>query len=295
MTDTTKILCCRISWMPEYKSKEEKPFSYHRYILDQNTPYEALNFLAGDDGQFRGYVPVGGDADDNFGKINIARLGGARRADREEGVIVVFCAPHEREGGLRIVGFYRNATVLKEPEISDLPDRTRVTRVISKDAVLIPEVDRIFTVPGRHDGGFGQSSLWYGLNEGHPLRDAVLRYVENTTELPSSQLSVIEYRRRKTHERWEGRGSARRFIHQKGFRCEACNYAIAPKDQLIWGTGFELYHLMPWAEMQEGVERELISDDFAVLCATCHRAIHRSDHVSDVGAFRSRVLARRDV
>lgn len=29
MTDTTKILCCRISWMPEYKSKEEKAFSYH--------------------------------------------------------------------------------------------------------------------------------------------------------------------------------------------------------------------------------------------------------------------------
>lgn len=293
MTDTTQILCCRTSWMPEYKSKEEKAFSYHQYIIDKNTPFEALNFMAGDDGQFRGYVPVGGDAKDNFGKIQISRLGGSRGADRVEGVTVVFCAPHEQEGGLRIVGFYRNATVLREPEISDLHDRTRITRVISADAVLIPEADRIFTIPGRYDGGFGQASLWYGLNEGHALRDDILRYVENTGELPPSQPSVIEHRRRKTHERWEGRGAIRAFIHVKGFRCEACDYSISIKDRQIWGSGFELHHLMPWAEMQEEVERSLTADDFAVLCATCHRAIHKSVYVSDVPAFRSQVLAKR--
>ncbi|RWA98163.1 HNH endonuclease [Mesorhizobium sp.] len=81
----------------------------------------------------------------------------------------------------------------------------------------------------------------------------------------------------------DGKGAAP--LEALSIKCEACDYAISPKDQLIWGTGFELHHLMPWAEMQEGVERELIADDFAVLCATCHRAIHRSDHVSDVRRF----------
>ncbi|WP_105404705.1 HNH endonuclease [Neorhizobium sp. T7_12] len=81
----------------------------------------------------------------------------------------------------------------------------------------------------------------------------------------------------------------------KRFLCESCNYAISQKDQKIWGTGFELHHLMPWGEMQEGVGRELITDDFAVLCAACHRAIHRSAHVLDVRAFRSRVLVKRGV
>ena len=127
------------------------------------------------------------------------------------------------------------------------------------------------------------------------MRDDVLRYVGDTTALPPTQASVIEYRHRRTHERWEGRGATRGLIHQKGFRCEACDYAISPKDQPIWGSGFELHHLIPWAEMQEGGERDLIADDFAVLCATCHRAIHRSDHVSDVAAFRTQVLAKRGV
>lgn len=279
--------------MQEYQSKAEKAFSYHRYIIDQNTPYEALNFLAGDDGVFRGYVPVPGDAESKFSKINIARLGGARDADRVEGVIVVFCAPHESQGGLRVVGFYRNATVLREPEISDLPNRTKVTRVFSNDAVLIPVEDRAFAIPGRHDGGMGQSSLWYGMNEGHPQREDLLRYIADTQALPTAQPSVIEHRRRKIHERWEGRGASRAFIHQKGFRCEACDYAIAPEDQNIWGSGFELHHLLPWSDMMGDTERELTVDDFAVLCATCHRAIHRSENVSDVAEFRLKVLAKR--
>ncbi len=294
MIVTTKILCCRISWMPEYRSRGEEPFSYHRYILDKNTPYEAQNFLAGNDGIFRGYVPVGADAKGKFGKINIQRLGAAKGADRVENVTVIFCAPDEKNGGLRIVGYYLNATILREPEISDLPDRTRVARILSRDAVLIPEAERVVTIPGREEKGFGQANLWYGLNEGHSLREDVLRYIEDKDVLPESQSSVIEYRRRRKHESWEGRPSCRSFIHIKGFRCEACDYAISEKDQRIWGSGFELHHLLPWGQMQEGEERNLLPDDFAVLCATCHRAIHRTDFVSDVTKFRTKVLVIRE-
>lgn len=295
MLEDSKILCCRISWMLNYKSKDEKPFSYHRYILQGNTPYEALNFQRSDDGLYRGYVPVGRDAQDIFGKINITRMGAPAKADRMTGVVVVFCAPHETEGGLRIVGFYRNATVLRIPEISNRPDRTRITRIFSDDAILIPENDRAFSIPGRNDGGFGQSNLWYGLNEGHKLRNDVLKYVQDASNLPTSQSSVIEHRRRKIHESWEGRGASRGFIHEKGFRCEACGYAISERDQLVWGSGFELHHLLPWAEMQLEEERELIAEDFAVLCSTCHRAIHRSDYLSDVLAFSTEVLAKRGI
>lgn len=293
MDKDSKLLICRISWMQEYRSESEKAFSYHKYIIAQNTPYEALNFLIGDDGIFRGYVPVRGDAESKFSKINIARLGGARDADRVKGVTVVFCAPHELQGGLRVVGFYRNATVLREPAVSNLPNRTKVTRVFSNDAVLIPVEDRVFTIPGRHDGGMGQSSLWYGMNEGHPLQEDLLRYLADTQALPASQASVIEHRRRKIHEQWEGRGASRAFIQQKGFCCEACGYTIAQEDQKIWGSGFDLHHLLPWSDMMEDTERELTVDDFAVLCATCHRAIHRSDYVSDVPQFRLKILEKR--
>tara|TARA_R110002049_G_scaffold137350_2_gene297351 strand:- start:32384 stop:33271 length:888 start_codon:yes stop_codon:yes gene_type:complete len=293
MDNGEKILCCRISWMREYQSREERPFSYHSYILDGNVPEEALNFRQCDDGLFRGYVPVGRDAEANYGKISVDRLGASKSDDRVKPVLVVFCAPHEQEGGLRIVGFYREATVLREPEISELPDRPSIARVIANDAVIISEPDRHFAIPGRKEGGFGQSSLWYGLNEGHSLREDVLRYVQDQTSLPKDQPSVKEYRRRRLHEKWEGRGNSRHFVFEKGFCCEACQYSISEADWPIWASGFELHHLRPWSELAEGEERQLEVNDFAVLCSTCHRAIHRSKYVSDVSLFRKNVLAKR--
>lgn len=293
MTNDIGILCCRVSWMSQYRSREERPFSFHKYIRAGNTPAEAQNFLPCEDGLFRGYVPVGRDADRKYGKIAIDRLGASKKDDRVDHVLVVFCAPHEQNRGLRIVGFYRNATVLREPKISNHSDRTPITRVISRDAILIPEPDRCFTIPGQKERGFGQSNLWYGLNGEHHLRNDVLSYVDDQTILPNDQPSVIEHRRRKLHESWDGRGNSRRFIHEKGFRCESCNYSISKIDQPIWGSGFELHHLLPWAELPEDEERQLEAKDFAVLCATCHRAIHRSEYVSDVAQFRSKILVER--
>ncbi|MEP2784652.1 MAG: HNH endonuclease [Pseudoruegeria sp.] len=294
MNKDIPILCCRIFWMSEYCSREERSFSYHRYIQDGNPPEEALNFRKGDDGLYRGYVPVGDDAHGNHGKINIERLGGAKKDEGVAPVLVVFCAPHEQKGGLRIVGFYRNATVLRKPELSDRPNQTKIARVISKDAILIPEAERLFEIPGRQEGGFGQSSLWYGLDDKHQLRDEVLSYVQDTTSLPEAQSSVTENRLRKIHERWEGRGQSRRLIYEKGFCCEACGYQISESDWPTWGSGFELHHLQPWADLQEGEERSLSANDFAVLCATCHRAIHRTEYISDVETFCKKVLAKRN-
>ncbi len=291
-----KYLVCRISWMKTYRSKDERPFSFHRYIVEKNRPYEALNFQQQDDGTYHGYVPVGSDATGKFGKISIDRLGAKPSEKSISNVTVIFCAPNELKGGLRVVGFYRDATVLREPNIEhDQDGDETVVRIISQDAVLIPEDDRVFSLPGRKEGGLGQSSLWYGLNEQKhsQLRKHIESYISNRTDLPPNQPSVIEYRRRKIHEGWEGRGQNRGFIHEKGFRCEACSYEIDKSQQEIWGSGFELHHLRPWAKLGENETRKLVPGDFAVLCAVCHRAIHRTDLVSDVPSFRKVVLANR--
>ena len=293
MTKHIPILCCRISWMSEYRSREEKAFSFHSYIRDGNPPEEALNFRRGSDGLYRGYVPVGDDAHGDHGSININRLGALAGDVRVTPVLVIFCAPHEQKGGLRIVGFYRDASVLRKPELSDRPDRTQIARILAQDAELIPEEKRLFEIPGRQEGGFGQSSLWYGITPDTKLYNDVVSYVRDQASLPSTQQSVVESRLRKEHERWEGRGNARKFIYTKGFCCEACGYKVSRSDWPIWGSGFELHHLRPWSDLREGEELHVDAGDFAVLCATCHRAIHRTDFVSDVESFRAKVLAKR--
>lgn len=289
-------LLCRIGWMETYASRDEPCFSHQRHIKDGNPPYEPYNFLRRDDGTYRGYVPVGKDAKREYGRIAVEKLGAGKNDSEASGVTVVFCASHQTEGGLRIVGFYRDATVLREPIVAMGDDGFEmVTRVIAREAVLIPEDERVFAVPGSRDGGFGQASIWYGLNDpkNAELRAEVEAYIGNTDALPERQLSVVEFRQKKLHLAWEGRAGVRRFIYAKGFQCEACDYSISDEDAEIWGSGFELHHLQPWADLQEAESRRITPDDFAVLCAVCHRAIHRTAFVSDVVGFRETITRRR--
>lgn len=287
------ILCCRIAWMGEYQSREERPYSHHRYILDGNTPYEALNFALGDDGLFRGYVPVGRDAEQVFGRINISRLGAARGAPQIDGITVIFCATNKDVGGLFVVGYYRNATVLRVPIVDEYENLPRVTRIISEEARLIPEPERIFPIPSNTANGFGRSNLWYGANKDEALRRALLSYVDDPEELPNGQKSVTEFRQRRQHKVWERRGNYRGFLEEKGCCCEACGYNITENEWRIWRSGFELHHLVPLSTLKEGETRKVTLSDFAVLCANCHRAIHNTPYVSDVETFREKVLTSR--
>ncbi|WP_421929776.1 HNH endonuclease [Neoaquamicrobium sediminum] len=287
-------LLCRIGWMETYASREERCSSRQKYIQQGNSPYEALNFLRQDDGYYRGYVPVGNDARGQYGRLALERLGASRVAAEVSGVTVIFCALHPIDNELRIVGFYKNASVLRKPEVTASEDATpMVTRIISTDAQLIPEDERFFRIPGARNGGMGQANIWYGLNkpEGDVLRSAIEAYINGTNG--SGRSSLVEYRRRKLHLAWEGRAAVRHLIYSKGFRCEGCDYEIADADIPIWGSGFELHHLKPWAELEEPEGRSVTRDDFAVLCALCHKAIHRTKYVSNITGFRETIVRPR--
>ena len=62
------------------------------------------------------------------------------------------------------------------------------------------------------------------------------------------------------------------------------------------GKGYiEAHHLVPLSQLKG---RRFALDperDFAVLCANCHRMVHRSAYVSDVNAFRQQVLKHQAI
>lgn len=75
-----------------------------------------------------------------------------------------------------------------------------------------------------------------------------------------------------------------------GFTCQACGLNFEEVYGSIGKGYIEAHHLVPLSQLerkQVALDPEL---DFAVLCSNCHRMIHRSDHVSDVVAFRQQVL-----
>jgi len=54
----------------------------------------------------------------------------------------------------------------------------------------------------------------------------------------------------------------------------------------------EAHHLKPIATLEEGVAVTYdVAADFAVLCANCHRMIHRTDDPSDLEKFKSLISA----
>jgi 5-methylcytosine-specific restriction protein A len=109
--------------------------------------------------------------------------------------------------------------------------------------------------------------------------------------------SLTEQRRYRLHRKIErNRKASAAAKRAHGSSCQACgfNFAVA-FGQL--GVGYiEAHHLRPLRSLTEGVAVQYDPvADFAVLCANCHRMIHRMDDVSDLGALKDAIaLAKLD-
>lgn len=99
-----------------------------------------------------------------------------------------------------------------------------------------------------------------------------------------------EDRALRLHRLHERRAAGRRVIRRKGRACEACGFDFRTVYGSL-GDGFaEIHHLRPLDRLVEDAARlSDLDEDFAVLCANCHRMIHRLDDVSDLDALRDRI------
>jgi 5-methylcytosine-specific restriction enzyme A len=76
-------------------------------------------------------------------------------------------------------------------------------------------------------------------------------------------------------------------------RCDACRDGPKCHSADLWEAGFEGHHVLPLAQATSGATK---LKDMALLCATCHRLIHRAMHLErrwiSIDEF-SRLLAPR--
>jgi 5-methylcytosine-specific restriction protein A len=105
------------------------------------------------------------------------------------------------------------------------------------------------------------------------------------------ELSVIETRKYVYHRKIERNRTAAK--NAKKFHdtvCQACDLDFKARYGEI-GAGFiEAHHLKAISTLEEGVPVTYdVESDFAVLCANCHRMIHRTDDPSDLAGFKKRL------
>jgi 5-methylcytosine-specific restriction enzyme A len=78
---------------------------------------------------------------------------------------------------------------------------------------------------------------------------------------------------------------------RKGCTCEACGMNFAERYGQLGAGYIEAHHLKPIATLDKVRVALDPEKDFAVLCANCHRMIHRSVHIGDIAQFKANHLS----
>jgi len=107
----------------------------------------------------------------------------------------------------------------------------------------------------------------------------------------SSSHFVEDLRKFRQHKRIERNARLTREVKRfHGYNCKLCSFNYEKVYGEI-GRGFiEAHHLTPISELKG---KKLLLDpakDFTVLCANCHRMIHRCEAPHDLGVFREKFL-----
>jgi hypothetical protein len=108
-TPSERMLFLNVAWMKDYKGKttSDNMQGGGSYVKEFKMGSEMFNFL-NEDGYAYGYVQPAKLGD----TIDIWRIGAKHEASTSvDGVLVIWVAKHPTEGGTRIVGWYKNATI----------------------------------------------------------------------------------------------------------------------------------------------------------------------------------------
>lgn len=93
---------------------------------------------------------------------------------------------------------------------------------------------------------------------------------------------------RRTHGLRNQKISESREMNDGMVPCEACETDMIGRYDLGGTPIIDCHHLFPLSDL-DGEERETTKDDLALLCPSCHRAIHRLDDCSDLDELRRRI------
>ena len=136
----------------------------------------------------------------------------------------------------------------------------------------------------------GMASIYRALT----FRGGIDQTDENLRDDVSADNALTESRRYRLHRRIERNSSVAALVKKRlGCRCQACGLDFSERYGEI-GDGFiEVHHLTPLSSLAEDtIVKYSIETDFAVLCANCHRMIHRWIDPSDLQGFTAKLKSR---
>ena len=201
---TTPIIFVRISDMEYYRgiTETDVPYNGCSYVKETGEAHECFNFDAVEsDGEkvCFGFVMQPTVEGHVLPQIHIEKIVGCKamkKAEKAEGVTVVFCSSARGSKCTRVVGFYKNATVYRYHQLAYFSGENGETNYVqeysfiakSEDCVLLPRNERCtkanwFVPSSKRDGydfGMGRSSIWYA--EGYESNPKLQKYISDMIE-----------------------------------------------------------------------------------------------------------------
>lgn len=276
-------LVARVEWFDRYRGHEIGHYRTTDYGREGNPLGERFNFEVLSKLVY-GYFHV-----KDVNEMEVSRL--HPDADRyADNITLIFVARRTKESAPVVVGFYRGARVYRRPFFH--PNHKELGRcfrakVHASQATLIPSSLRSFPIRG-----LGSANHWYGFNEDH---EGIAKFeswasgletaIENT---PEQELDEEERRRAKSRQLERVAVNYRNglIVGRNQVKCAVCDKKWN-QNQPIWHlSAFEVHHLYPFKSLPEGEKRYISRDDLRVLCANCHRLIHRWKDVGDIKGLR---------
>ena len=103
-----------------------------------------------------------------------------------------------------------------------------------------------------------------------------------------SDLGIIQRREYRLHKVIERTGNySKKVKDYHGTVCQVCSFDFEKTYGAVGRNYIDAHHLIPLSELKTGMDYTYsVARDFAVLCANCHRMIHKSGNPSDLEALR---------
>lgn len=180
-----KILFCNIAWMEHYKgvNDDDIPINGGEWVNKNKYGHEEYNFcpikFEEDDTEYcLGFVETKSTNGKDKNQLHIEKIVNVGRLEDIESVddvLVVWCAKSDCADYTSVVGWYNNATVYRNYEVTYFEEEEQYYNIIAKadNCVLLPSNIRyrrtLWYVPrtGKKNGpsyGFGQANIWFPNN-----------------------------------------------------------------------------------------------------------------------------------
>ena len=212
-----KILFCNIARMKYYKgiiAGVDEPQYGGEYVARTGDAYEKFNFSPLQEGERQkcfGFFETKSTNGASSNQLHLERIEGVpRKAEEAEQVLVVWCSTHHQNESV-IVGWYKNATVLRYYDVIDVTagdgsvyQQTYNVEANAEDCVLLPMGERnrhCWWAPRRkatRSFGFGQANVWFAEEE------SAENYIQKVVE------QINAYRGENWLWKWPDEGSGER-------------------------------------------------------------------------------------